>query len=129
MDTAQVHEVALRLGILPQALDQVAAKVQAHFGGVSNPRPADVEAYVASLSVWDKLGMEKAAFDAMPVTWRKTQGEAHQGQPVHDREARRWHPQPPQDLVEAWSKLPPMARLTAKREWEAQQTRPAPSQG
>lgn len=84
MQTEQIHAAALAHGVQEQALEQVTVKVQAHFAG-RNPPPADVEAYISGLYVWEKLGMDQATFDRMPVTWRKTQGQAFQPQQVHSR--------------------------------------------
>ncbi len=84
MQTQQIHEMALALRIVPQALAAVTAKVQAHFEG-SAPSPAAVEAYLAALPVWTKIAMEHDAFDAMPATWRLTIGHeyAPPPPPVH----------------------------------------------
>lgn len=84
MTTEQISEVALRLGVRPEGLTQITAKVQAYFGDQSPP-PAALEAYIAACPPWDKLGMDKATFESMPVTWRLTQGQAFQPAPVHSR--------------------------------------------
>jgi hypothetical protein len=85
VDTPQIHAAARARGVTEQGLDQVTAKVLARFAG-SAPPPAEVEAYIDGLYVWDKLGMDKATFDSMPVTWRRTQGQVYQPPvPVHSR--------------------------------------------
>ena len=89
MDTQQLRAIAEQKGVEPKALDDVTTKILVHFAG-QNPPPAEVAAYIDSLYVWDKIGMDKATWDRMPVTWRLEQGERFQA-PV-DRRAtpRHW---------------------------------------
>jgi hypothetical protein len=84
MDIPQIHAAAVQCGIAPEALDLVIARVQAHFGDAT-PKPADLAAFLTGLPVWEKLGMDKATFDGMPMTWRLAQGWAHQAPPVSRR--------------------------------------------
>lgn len=84
MTTEHIREVALKLGVTPEGLDQITARVRAHFGD-QTPPPAALEVYIAACPVWDKLGMDKATFDRMPPAWRLTQGQAFQSAPVHAR--------------------------------------------
>jgi hypothetical protein len=84
METPHIHAAARQCGIAMEALDQVTAKVQAHFGD-STPKPADLAAFLTALPVWEKLGMDKATFDGMPMTWRLAQGWAHQAPTVSRR--------------------------------------------
>ena len=80
MNIPQIHAAAVQCGIAPEALDLVIARVRAHFGE-STPKPADLDQYIGTLPVWEKLGMDKATFDGMPMTWRLAQGWAHQTPP------------------------------------------------
>src|SRR4029450_13747538 len=84
MQTEQIHAAAVQCGIAPEAFDLVTTRVQTHFGD-STPKPADLAAYLTGLPVWEKLGMDKATFDGMPMTWHLSQGWAHQAQPVSRR--------------------------------------------
>ena len=84
MDIPQIHAAAVQCGIAPEALDLVIARVRAHFGE-STPKPTDLDQYIGTLPVWEKLGMDKATFDGMPMTWRLAQGWAHQTPPVSRR--------------------------------------------
>jgi hypothetical protein len=84
MDIQQIHAACTQAGIAPEAIEAIAARVRAHFAG-STPKPADLTAYLTGLSVWEKLGMDKATFDGMPMTWRLAQGWAHQAPPVSRR--------------------------------------------
>lgn len=77
MDHRQIHAVCTAAGIAPEALDLVTSTVQAHFAG-SDPKPADVAAYVSALPVRTKVGLSQQDFYAMPATWRSAQGWAHQ---------------------------------------------------
>jgi hypothetical protein len=85
MDTHQIHAAAGAAGIAPEAFDHVAAKVRAHFADGTPPKPADLAAFLTALPVWEKLGMDKATFDGMPMTWRLAQGWAHQAPTVSRR--------------------------------------------
>src|SRR4029453_2764091 len=84
MDTQHIHAPAAQAGIVPEALDQVTAKGQAHFGG-DQVKPADLAAYLTALPVWEKVGMDYATFEKMPPTWRMAQGWLHQALPVSRR--------------------------------------------
>ena len=75
METQQIHEMALGLHIVPQALGGVTARVQVHFAG-STPTPAAVEQFLTALPVWTKVGMDEATFDRMPATWRMDQARS-----------------------------------------------------
>ena len=72
MDRQQIHEAALAQHVVPQALDQVVARVQAHFGD-AQPSPQALSDYIGGLDVWDKIGMEKQEFLGKPGTWQMDQ--------------------------------------------------------
>jgi hypothetical protein len=80
MTPEQIHEAARLQGIAPPALDQVSTLVQSHFGD-GPVKPADLAAYLATLPVWTKIGMDHATFAAMPAAWRLDQGRAFQAPP------------------------------------------------
>ena len=58
METHAIHESALKLRIVPQALDQVTAKVVAHFGD-TQVKPQDLSDYLAALPAWRSLAWTK----------------------------------------------------------------------
>jgi hypothetical protein len=84
MDTAQIHAACTEAGIAPEAIEATTARVRVHFAS-STPKPADLTAYLATLPVWERIGMDKAQWDLMPATWRLAQGWAHQPPPVKRR--------------------------------------------
>jgi hypothetical protein len=84
MDTPQIHAAARARGVTPQGLDAMTARVQAHFGE-SKPSPAELDAFIVSRPVWEKLGMDQATFLGMPATWRREQGQAFAPPPVSRR--------------------------------------------
>lgn len=96
METQRIHEIALGLRIVPQALGGVTARVQAHFAG-SAPTPAAVEQFLTALPVWTKVGMDEATFDRMPATWRLDQARSFAPPPQSRRPVLR--PLTPQELA------------------------------
>ena len=123
METRQIHAAATARGVTRQALDAVTFKVQTHFEG-RTASPVEVDSFIAGLPPWDKLGMEQATFDSMPVTWRYAQGQAYQSPVVKQR------PGPvsyadaaafAQMSVEDFNKLPSNKRADYARELQAQQ--------
>jgi hypothetical protein len=80
MDTQQIHAACTEAGIAPEAVDAVRQIVQAHFGDAL-VKPADLTAFLRTIPVWEKLGMDKAQWDKMPATWRLAQGRAQQPPP------------------------------------------------
>ena len=73
-----------QLGIAPEALDSVVARVQAHFEG-GPVKPADLSDFLDRLARVDEVDMTQQQFTAMPPTWRLAQGMAHQPPPVQRR--------------------------------------------
>ena len=75
MDREQLQRAVLARGITVKALDTIVAKVQAHFGETT-PKPGELEQFLATIAVWDKIGMSQQQFDALPPDWRLTQARA-----------------------------------------------------
>jgi hypothetical protein len=119
METQHIREVALQRGIALQALDQVTAMVQAHFGE-RTPKPADLDAFLGGLHVWEKLGMSQEAFYAMPPAWRLAQGWVLQPPEPRRRPSR---PAAPEEVRKQWAHLPLTEQVTAYRAWADQQLR------
>ena len=122
MDRRQIEEAARQQHVAAQALDAITAQVQSHFGD-GPVKPADLDAYLASLDVWVKLGMSQETFAAMPVTWRLQQGMAHQPPPVPRRPYR---PAAPEAVRKEWEGLPLAEQATRYRAWCDEQARPEP---
>ena len=88
MTPDQIREAAVRQHIAPQALDQVVAKVLAHFAGAT-PTPADLEAYLGGLPTWDKAGLDYAVFDKLHPNAKRHLYETHHPTPPPAVHARR----------------------------------------
>jgi hypothetical protein len=125
--------IAKEAGCLATATEDVQRRCEARFAG-EEPSAEVVQAWLRTTlreaaphlwpeaqTLWGRLGMDKATFDAMPPSWRLGQGMAHQARttPPHPR-----RPQPreaPADVQDEWKDLPPAQRLTQYRAWRDSQ--------
>jgi hypothetical protein len=116
-------------GCLDTATEDIVRRLQAHFQDEEpSPqavqtwlretlRPAAAHLFGPGQQVWDKVGMTKDQFDAMPVAWRLSQGMADQAR-VHAPHPRRPVARDaPADKLAEWQALPMHERVAAYRSW------------
>lgn len=87
METKQLHAAALARGAHPQALTDIAALATVHFGEDA-PKPADLDAWLATLDVWTLRGIDYEVFAALhPVEQMRLEREfkPQPPAPVHAR--------------------------------------------
>jgi hypothetical protein len=123
MEVQQIHTVALARGCMLASLDEVTRQTQAHFAG-TQPKPADIEAYIDSLPVWDKIAMDRGEFLSMPPDWRLSQARSFQPRPQSRRPVMRNLSAQELDSIKD---LPFHERMTQGR--ELQQSPAPPPQG
>jgi hypothetical protein len=137
MNHEQIDAMARQAGCVPEAVPDIRARVLARFQEAT-PSLEAVERWLSTtlreaaphlfgkVEVWEKLGMDKATFDAMPPSWRLGQGMAQQARTTTPHPRRPVYRNLMPAELDSIKDLPFHERTTRGR--EMQQT-PHPGQG
>jgi hypothetical protein len=121
--------LAKAAGCRPEAVEDTVRRLEARFQG-ETPSPEAVTQWLSTTlrqaaphlwpepeTLWAKLGMDHATFDAMPPAWRLGQAMADQARTVPPHPRRPVPREAPAEMQEQWKDLPPAERLTHYRAW------------
>ena len=83
MEIPYLREAALKRGAVPEVLDALEARAQAHFAG-KPVSESDLDTWLQTqVQTWELHGMSYAEFKAVPdPAWQMTQGHRHHPAPA-----------------------------------------------
>ena len=82
MEIPYLRTAAVTRGAVPEVLDQLEARAQAHFAG-KQVSEQDLDTWLSThVETWELHGMTLTEFMAYPGEWRGTQGHLHHPPPT-----------------------------------------------